>query len=138
MNAGIKGYSKAGVRPRENTPQEMQEAYAVNTIGPDHVIRMLYPAISKQEDACVVYMSTLIAEPTDNASGGYHPYRASKLAMNGNMWNWCIDLMRDWCAQNPPGLFSKAPCAFSICPGWVRTKMGEKMRDLAPKKAFRG
>lgn len=124
LNAGIKGYLRSGIRAPEHNEHDLEKAFRVNTEAPDRFIRALYPLLSKQKNACVLYLSSLVGLTADNSSGGYHPYRASKAATNSLIWNWCIDLMNDWEKKNHPKELTDTPCAVAVCPGWVRTDMG--------------
>lgn len=130
LNAGIKGYPVSGTRPPDHTSQHLSDALRVNTQAPDTIVRSFYPLLSQTADTCVVYMSSLVGQTADNGGGGYHPYRASKAASNALMWNWSIELMLDWKKRNPQNL-TKTPCAFAICPGWVRTDMGGQNARLS-------
>lgn len=123
LNAGIKGYPVSGTRPKEHTSEHLAAALRVNTQAPDHIIRSFFPLLSETENACVVYMSSLVGRTADNSGGGYHPYRISKAAANALVWNWSIELMAKWKERAVKPL-TKTPCAFAICPGWVRTDMG--------------
>jgi NAD(P)-dependent dehydrogenase (short-subunit alcohol dehydrogenase family) len=130
LSAGIKGYPVPGTRPPDHTSQHLRNAFQVNTEAHDTIVRYFYPLLSQTADACVVYMSSLVGQTADNGGGGYHPYRASKAASNALIWNWSIELMLDWKKRNPQNL-TKTPCAFPICPGWVRTDMGGQEARLS-------
>jgi len=123
LNAGIKGYPTSGMRSPAHEENDLEKAFRVNTEAPDRFIRALYPLLSKQKNACILYLSSLVGLTSDNSSGGYHPYRASKAATNSLIWNWCIELMNDW-KKNHPKELTDTPCAVAVCPGWVRTDMG--------------
>lgn len=122
LNAGIKGYPISGTRPYENTENQLLNTLQVNTIAHDNIVRAFFPILSQQKNACVAYISSLIGQTADNSSGGYHPYRAAKAAANALIWNWCIELMKEWKKNNSEQL-DQSPCAFAICPGSVRTDM---------------
>lgn len=123
LNAGIKGYPVSGTRPPDHTSKHLKDAFEVNMLAPDNIVRSFYPLLSQTADACVVYMSSLVGRTADNSGGGYHPYRGTKAGFNALIWDWSIELMIDWKKRNPQDL-TKTPCAFAICPGWVRTDMG--------------
>ncbi|PCI93494.1 hypothetical protein COB11_05215 [Candidatus Aerophobetes bacterium] len=122
LSAGVKGYPIPGTRPAGNTRLELQKALAVNTTGPDDIIRGFYKKLL-HSDRCVVYLSSGVSSTQDNAGGGYHPYRISKAAGNAMIWNWNIEFQKDWIQRNGKD-HEKVPCAFAICPGWVKTDMG--------------
>ncbi len=78
LNAGIRGSSSSRIKPNDNREEELLNALNVNTIAQDNMIRALYPRISQQQDACIVYMSSLLGQTADNSSGKNHPYRTYK------------------------------------------------------------
>lgn len=123
LNSGIKGYSIPGTRPQGHTSKDLIDAFNVNTIAHNEIVRNFYPLLLENENSCAVYMSSLVGRTADNTGGGYHPYRASKAAFNALIWNWSIELMLDWKKLNPKNL-TNTPTAFAVCPGWVRTDMG--------------
>ena len=45
--------------------------------------------------------------------------------------------MLDWKRWNPQNL-TKTPCAFAICPGWVRTDMGGQNARLSITESVSG
>lgn len=122
LNAGVRGSPSSRIKPSDNSEEHLLNALKVNTIAPDNIIRSLYLVISQQQDACIVYISSLLGQTADNSSGRNHPYRISKAAANALIWDWCIELMNDW-KQNHIDQLAHSPCAIAICPGWVRTDM---------------
>jgi short-subunit dehydrogenase involved in D-alanine esterification of teichoic acids len=96
IHASALGTPSSGMKPHENTEEQLLNTLNVNTIAPDNIIRKLYPKISQQPDACIVYISSLLGQIADNGSGRNHPYRISKAASNALIWNWCIELMNNW------------------------------------------
>jgi NAD(P)-dependent dehydrogenase (short-subunit alcohol dehydrogenase family) len=123
LNAGIKGYPVSGMKPEEHTSKHLKDAFEVNMLAPDNIVRYLYPLLLETADARVVYMSSKVAQTADNKGGGYHPYRGTKAGFDALVWNWSIRLMEKWKERNPQNL-TRTPSAFAICPGWVRTDMG--------------
>ena len=136
LNAGIKGYPISNTRPPGNMLSELEAALAVNTIAPDHLIRSFYSILSKQENACVVYMSSRVGQTADNGSGGYHPYRISKAAANALIWNWSLELMLEW--KKTHQTMDRTPCAVAICAGWVKTDMGGPNARLSVRESVSG
>lgn len=132
LNAGIKGCSVAHTKPPENTESELTKTLDVNTKAPDNIIRFFYPQLSQRENACIVYISTRVASISDNKSGGSHPYRISKAAGNAMVRNWDIQLIESWKEKQK---LSERPCAFAICPGWVKTDMGGPLARLTAEKS---
>lgn len=134
LSAGIKGYSVPFTRPLNNTYEEGMKAMAVNYHGHDNIIRALYPLLVEQRNACVVYMGSKVGQTADNGSGGSHPYRNSKAAAHGMIWNWNIELMQDWKKAHEDDL-AHTPCAVAICPGWVKTDMGGEAARLTVEES---
>lgn len=122
LNAGIKGYPTPNTRPCDNNESELYNALRVNTVAPDNLMRAFFQKLLQSENSCAVYISSLLARIADNSSGGSHPYRISKTAANALIRNWDIELKKSW--NEKKNSLADAPCAFSLCPGWVKTEMG--------------
>ncbi|GFU55320.1 c-factor [Nephila pilipes] len=107
------------------TMNAMMENFEVNTVSPLLLTKSLLPllktAASKVDGdklscarAAVVNITSKMGSIDDNTSGGYYPYRASKVALNMVTKSLSCDL-------KPFGIL-----AFVLHPGWVQTDMGGK------------
>ncbi|GLV32298.1 sniffer [Carabus blaptoides fortunei] len=104
-------------------PEQLQDAFATNTIAPIMLSKALYPVLKKAATnnvdvpmgvrrAAIVNMSSILGSITANTDGGYYPYRCSKAALNMATKSLSVDLKAD-------GILVTA-----LHPGWVKTDMG--------------
>ena len=87
-----------------------------NTLGPLHLPQELAPLLKRSKSGHIINTSSGMGELSDN-SGGHAAYRLSKTALNGVSATLAAEL-RGKVAVN------------SVCPGWVRTDMGERHAPL--------
>ena len=108
-NAAI-GEADPGV---ERLPAEKLERYfRINTIGPLLVSRALLPNLRAGRDKRIVSLTSGLGSVSQNQSGGWYGYRASKAALN--------QLVRTLAAELAPEGFT----CIVLSPGWVKTDMG--------------
>jgi NAD(P)-dependent dehydrogenase (short-subunit alcohol dehydrogenase family) len=92
-----------------------------NVLGTWRVTQALLPLLRKSRKASIVNVSSgagNLASQTGNTPG----YSLSKLALNGLTMQMANELKKDGILVN------------SVCPGWVRTKMGGSSAPRSPKK----
>jgi NAD(P)-dependent dehydrogenase (short-subunit alcohol dehydrogenase family) len=128
-NAGVKGYTKspntkvtllnAILTHGETSSREAGRklAFEVNAHGFDRVMHALQDKLLAKPQATVVYISTGVAETSQNTGGGYPFYRQSKAAGESYAKEWDLDLLQG-CTVN------SRPRVFSIVPGLINTGMG--------------
>lgn len=87
-----------------------------NTLGSLHLAQELAPLLKRSKSGRIINMSSGMGELSDNG-GGHAAYRLSKTALNGVSATLAAEL-RGKVAVN------------SVCPGWVRTDMGERHAPL--------
>jgi NAD(P)-dependent dehydrogenase (short-subunit alcohol dehydrogenase family) len=133
LNAGIKGYPP-GTKLTDSTDAHFRNALEVNTIAPNNLIRAFFPLLIERENSSVVYLSSGVSSTAQNGSGGYPGYRESKEAGNALIWNWSIQLMKEWKERHPDKL-SQTPLAVAICPGHVKTDMGGDNASLTVEES---
>ncbi|HEY3122795.1 MAG TPA: SDR family oxidoreductase [Thermoanaerobaculia bacterium] len=108
-NAGI---GEAGPRFGRLSIDELDQAFRVNAIGPVAVTQALLPNLRAGQRRAVVNLTSGLASISENESGGWIAYRASKAALN--------QLTRTAAAE----LKKEGFICIVICPGWVKTDMG--------------
>ena len=126
LSAGIKGYSTPGMKPHEHTTEEMNQAFKVNTLAHTDLINLLSDKLL--EDSAVVVTSSGVSSILDNGSGGYHPYRVSKVMINRIFAYW-----RNY-FDRKAGMIHR-PRLITIAPGWVKTDMGGNDARLSVKES---
>ena len=129
LSAGIKGYLVPGTRPTENTSDEMLEAFKVNCVAHDNIVRSLFHKLL-HPNAAVVLMSSGVGSIQDNTGGAYEPYRVAKAAADQMILTWFIELIEQW-----DGDLTELPVAFALCAGWVRTDMGGANARLSVERS---
>lgn len=98
---------------RHLDPAFMAANFAVNTIGPALLMKHLLPLMAREGRAVFAVLSAKVASLGDNALGGWHSYRASKVALNMFVKNAAIEM-----ARTRPGLAIAA-----LHPGTVETQL---------------
>ena len=117
------------MKPTAHTSAQMFNALNTNMIAHDNFMRLFFNKL-QHANAAAVYISSGVASIQDNTSGGYHLYRTSKTAGNQMILNWSHELLRTW-----EGDLADLPCAFAICPGWVKTDMGGQNANLSVEES---
>lgn len=105
---------------------EMEDFFAINSIGPLRVTRALLPALRRGADKTIVNVTSRMGSIEDNSSGAAYSYRASKAALNMVTRSLAVDL-------GPEGF----TCAV-LHPGWVMTDMGGGSAPVAPEDSIAG
>jgi len=130
-NAGVKGYTKspdtkatllnATLKAGETSSRDAGRklAFEVNAHGFDRVIFALKDKLLAKPQATVAYISTGVAETSQNTSGGYPFYRQSKAAGESYAKEYDEDFR-----QVPDCTPTSRPRVFSLIPGLVNTGMG--------------
>src|SRR6266542_3481182 len=116
-NAGI---GDAGPRFGHVSIEELEQAFRVNAIGPVAVTQALLPSLRAGQRRTVVNLSSGLASISENESGGWIAYRASKAALN--------QLTRTAAGELKKENF----ICIAICPGWVKSDMGGPAASVSP------
>jgi NAD(P)-dependent dehydrogenase (short-subunit alcohol dehydrogenase family) len=105
----------------------LARSFAINSIAPLMVIKAFLPLIPKDERAEIAVLSARVGSISDNRTGGWHGYRASKAALNQLVKTISIEL-----ARSHPHLVCVA-----LHPGTVDTGMSAPFqRGVAADKLF--
>jgi NAD(P)-dependent dehydrogenase (short-subunit alcohol dehydrogenase family) len=102
-------------------------AFAVNAIGPAMVAKHFLPLLPRKERSVFAVLSARVGSISDNRTGGWHAYRASKAALNMIVRNLSIELSR----SHPEAV------AVALHPGTVDTGLSAPFqRNVAEGKLF--
>ncbi|HSS44670.1 MAG TPA: SDR family oxidoreductase [Thermoanaerobaculia bacterium] len=122
-NAAI-GQADSGVE--RLLTDELERAFRVNSIGPLLVARALLPNLRAGRGKRIVSLTSGLGSVSQNESGGWYGYRASKAALN--------QLIRTLAQELAPEGFT---CVV-LSPGWVQTSMGGSGATLTPGQSVAG
>ncbi len=100
----------------------LQRLFAVNTIGPALVLKHFAPLLAKDSRAVIACLSARIGSVSDNRSGGWYAYRASKAALNMIVKSAAIELGR----TRPLAL------CVALHPGTVDTGLSQPFQARVP------
>ena len=102
----------------------IERQFAVNTLGPLRVVEALLAHLA--DGGRIGIVTSRMGSISDNGSGGYYGYRASKAAVNAVGKSLAIDLA-------PRGI-----AVFLLHPGFVSTDMVGGKGEISPEESARG
>lgn len=106
---------------------DLARSFAINTIAPIMAIKALLPLVPRGERAIIAALSARVGSISDNRTGGWYGYRASKSALNQLIRTLAIDL-----ARSHPELI-----CVGLHPGTVDTGMSKPFqRGVSADKLF--
>lgn len=79
---------------RELDAEWLARSFQVNAIGPALVLRHFAPLLPRDRRSVIACLSARVGSITDNRSGGWYGYRASKAALNMIVRSAAIELSR--------------------------------------------
>ncbi len=91
-------------RYRELEAEHLVTAYRLNAVGPALFLARLLDRIDRKHPTRIGVLSARLGSITDNRSGGWHSYRASKAALNMLLKNFAIELTMNRSAVIVAGL----------------------------------
>lgn len=100
---------------RELDPETMARLFRINTIGPALVLKHFSPLLARDRRAIMALLSARVGSISDNKTGGWYSYRASKAALNQLIRTASIELA----ARRPQVI------CVGLHPGTVRSAMSE-------------
>ncbi|WP_044562553.1 SDR family NAD(P)-dependent oxidoreductase [Azospirillum sp. B4] len=117
VNAGVTNDPQETVG--QVSTEEFTRVMVTNALSPMRCVEALDDLVTPK--GTIAVMSSGLASITNNISGGWEVYRASKAAVN--------TLMRSYAARQP----AHGRTLLVIAPGWVRTDMGgpQAMLDIS-------
>lgn len=122
-NAGVGG---AGRGIADLDFAKLEEAFAVNSLGPMRVTQALLPNLRRGRGRKIVHITSRMGALSENLEGGYYGYRASKAALNMLNRSLAVELA------------GQGFVCVVLHPGWVRTRMGGTRAPLSPSESVRG
>lgn len=110
--------------------QDVVDQFMTNSVAPLMLTRAFYPnlknAVSDTSSPMIVNISSILGSMSQNSSGGYYGYRASKCAINAISKSMAVDFASD-------GI-----CVCIVHPGWVKTNMTSDAATLTPEQSVSG
>lgn len=103
---------------------ELERTFSINVTGQLRVTRALWPLLTATHGARIAYVTSLMGSIADS-SGGRHSYRISKAGLN--MAVRCLGFECDAVGRDL--------VAFTMHPGWVRTRMGGAAAPLSVEES---
>lgn len=107
---------------RALNPDTLMQSYRINAIGPALIAKHVLTKMPRERKSVFAALSARVSSISDNRSGGWHAYRASKTALNMLIRNSAIEIA----VRNP-----NAICV-TLHPGTVDTDMSRPFRSNVP------
>jgi NAD(P)-dependent dehydrogenase (short-subunit alcohol dehydrogenase family) len=101
----------------------LQQAFAVNAIGPALVAKHFLPLLARERKSAFAVLSARVGSIEDNHLGGWYAYRASKAALNMLIRSLAVELAR----RN-----DRAVCV-GLHPGTVDTALSRPFQSNVPE-----
>jgi NAD(P)-dependent dehydrogenase (short-subunit alcohol dehydrogenase family) len=118
---------ESGVQPEKSwralSAENMARSYAINAIGPALLAKHLLPKLPREGKSVFAALSARVGSISDNHTGGWHSYRASKAALN--------QLIRT-CAHEL-AVKNKESLCVALHPGTVDTHMSKPFSGQVPE-----
>lgn len=122
LNAGVLGREALGSIDAAGW-DSIRRQFEVNALGPLRVVQALLGQLGQGSRIGIV--TSRMGSVSDNDSGGYYGYRASKAAVNAIGKSLALDL-------KPRGI-----AVFLLHPGYVATDMVGGSGDISPEQSAR-
>lgn len=107
---------------RDLAPAALAHVFAINTIGPALVLKHFAPLMARDRPSVLALLSARVGSISDNRTGGWYGYRASKAALNMIVRSAAIELAR-----------SRPLCAcVALHPGTVDTGLSKPFQARVP------
>jgi NAD(P)-dependent dehydrogenase (short-subunit alcohol dehydrogenase family) len=107
--------------------ETLAKSLALNAIGPVLIAKHVLPLLPRERKSVFAALSARVGSISDNRSGGWHAYRASKAALNQLIRTCAIELASK----------NKTAVCVALHPGTVDTAMSRPFQaGVAPGKLF--
>ena len=120
-------HSAGGLQPEKRLAEldaaNLAHAFAINSIGPVLVAKHLLPLLSRDQRSVFAALSARVGSISDNRTGGWYAYRASKAALNMLLKTAAIELKR----TNPNAI------CIGLQPGTVDTGLSRPFQKHVPQ-----
>ncbi len=116
--------NNAGVLEQDTTEEALMHSFRVNSVAPLLLTTALMPLLKTSNKPVVANITSRMGSISDNGSGGYYGYRASKTALN--MLSKSVAIDNPWLT------------AIVIHPGWVQTDMGGSAAPVPAADSAKG
>ena len=114
-------------RIEEVSSDQFLEIIRINTLVPTLIAKNFYKKLKKNDKSTLVFLSARVGSITDNRSGGWYSYRASKAALNMVIKNLSIELRR----------YNKELVVIGLHPGTVDSRLSQPFqKNLEDSKIF--
>jgi len=114
-------------RIEEVSSDQFLETIRINTLIPTLIAKSFYKKLKKNDKATLAFLSARVGSITDNRSGGWYSYRASKAALNMVIKNLSIELRR----------YNKELVVIGLHPGTVDSRLSQPFqKNLEDSKIF--
>jgi len=112
---------------RDLSAEKLARSFAINAIAPALIAKHILPAMPKHERTVFAVLGARVGSITDNRTGGWHGYRASKAALVQLVKSIAIEAAR----TRPQSV------VVTLHPGTVDTGMSKPFqRNVDPDKLF--
>lgn len=109
---------------RDLSARKFQHLFNVNAILPAILAKHFIPHLSKQTQSIFAVLSARVGSISDNRSGGWYAYRASKAALNMIIKNVAIETAR----------VNKKAIVIGLHPGTVDSQLSKPFQTRIPAK----
>ena len=114
-------------RIEEVSSDQFLETVRINTLIPTLIAKSFYKKLKKNDKSTLAFLSARVGSITDNRSGGWYSYRASKAALNMVIKNLSIELRR----------YNKELVVIGLHPGTVDSRLSQPFqKNLEDSKIF--
>ena len=114
-------------RIEEGSSDQFLEIIRINTLIPTLIAKSFYKKLKKNDKSTLAFLSARVGSITDNSSGGWYSYRASKAALNMVIKNLSIELRR----------YNKELVVIGLHPGTVDSRLSQPFqKNLEDSKIF--
>lgn len=135
---------------RDISPAALAHVFAINTIGPALVLKHFAPLMARDRPSVLALLSARVGSISDNRTGGWYGYRASKAALNMIVRSAAIELARSrplcTCVALHPGTVdtglskpfqARVPKERLFTPAYAADRLLEVINGLAPAQSGR-
>lgn len=115
-----------GLRPEKSLEQvtlaSLERVFSINAFAPILLAKALMPLLAHAQPAVFASLSARVGSISDNRSGGWYAYRASKAAQNQLLKTLSIEMARR----------NRQACCVLLHPGTVDTPLSEPFQARVP------